>query len=636
MIVSLEMVSKSFGANLILQDMTARVEDSDRIGLVGVNGAGKSTLLAILYGDLDVDTGVVARNGSARFGFLRQNSGLAEDGTIHSEMRRVFASVLAIEEQLRATELEMAGCTADSPQMEVLTAAYTRLQSEFEAADGYLIDVRIATVLGGMGFGDTDKETPVAVLSGGEKTRLALCKLLLEAPDLLILDEPTNHLDFRTLSWLEDYLQGYKGALLVVSHDRYFLDKICNRIWEVFHHQLHTYPGNYSTYLRLKEERYTRQLKEYEQQQAEIADLKDFVARNLVRATTTNRAQARQKALDRMKLIEKPKLPPKPAILQFRYQREPVKDVLHVEQLAVSVPEGDGRRELFRGVDFELLKGEKVALIGLNGVGKSSFLKAIQSLIPHDKGTIEWGRGVEISYFEQEELTLHADKTALNELWDRFPREYEHTIRTKLGHVQITGENIYKKVGELSGGERARIKFAILSLSCGNMLIMDEPTNHLDLATKESLDKALQEYTGTLLVVSHDRYLLNKFPTAIAEMAPDGIRVYKGNYQSYLAQKEREQAVPADDKPESPAEKPAAGYRTKKQRSEDAARRSRIAVLEKRIEELEVAVWTLENEIAQPEVAADFPLYRERYGELEDKRLALSVALSEWTELLED
>jgi ATP-binding cassette subfamily F protein 3 len=431
-------------------------------------------------------------------------------------------------------------------------------------------------------------------------------------------------------------LQGYKGAILVVSHDRYFLDKICNRMWEVFHHQLHTYPSNYSGYIRLKEERYTRQLKEYEQQQAEIAVLKDFVARNLVRASTTNRAQARQKALDRMTVIEKPRLPPKPAILQFRYQREPVKDVLHVENLALSVPEGDGRRELFGGVDFDLLKGEKVALIGLNGVGKSSFLKAIQNLMPHDKGTIEWGRGVEISYFEQEELTLHADKTALNELWDRFPREYEHTIRTKLGHVQITGENIYKKVGELSGGERARIKFAILSLSCGNMLIMDEPTNHLDLATKESLDTALQEYTGTLLVVSHDRYLLNKFPTAIAEMAPDGIRVYKGNYQSYLAQKEREQGLLADDKPAPPEEKPATGYRTKKQRSEDAARRSRIAVLEKLIEELEVAVWELENEIAQPEVAADFPLYRERYGQLEDKRLELSVALSEWTELLED
>jgi ATP-binding cassette subfamily F protein 3 len=636
MIVSLEMVSKSFGASLILQDMTARVEDRDRIGLVGVNGAGKSTLLNILYGDLEYDTGVVARNGSARLGFLRQNSGLSEDGTIHSEMRRVFTPVLAIEKQLRETELEMADCVADSPQMETLTAAYTRLQSEFEAADGYLIDVRIATVLGGMGFGDTDRETPVAVLSGGEKTRLAICKLLLEAPDLLILDEPTNHLDFRTLSWLEDYLQSYKGAILVVSHDRYFLDKICNRIWEVFHHQLHTYPGNYSTYIRLKEERYTRQLKEYEQQQAEIAELKDFVARNLVRATTTNRAQARQKALDRMKLIEKPKLPPKPAILQFRYQREPVKDVLHVQNLAVSVPEGDNRRELFRGVEFDLLKGEKVALIGLNGVGKSSFLKAIQNLLPHDRGTIEWGRGVEISYFEQEELTLHAGKTALSELWDRFPREYEHTIRTKLGHVQITGENIYKKVGELSGGERARIKFAILSLSCGNMLIMDEPTNHLDLATKESLDKALQEYTGTLLVVSHDRYLLNKFPTAIAEMAPDGIRVYKGNYQSYLLHKEREQAALADDKPAPPEEKPTTGYRTKKQRSEDAARRSRISVLEKLIEELEVAVWELENEIAQPEVASDFPLYRERYGQLEEKRLELSVALSEWTELLED
>ncbi|MDL2232447.1 ABC-F family ATP-binding cassette domain-containing protein [Ruminococcaceae bacterium OttesenSCG-928-L11] len=644
MILSMEQVCKSFGASLILQDITVKIEDADKIGLVGINGAGKSTLLNIINGDLEYDAGVLSRSGDKTFGFLRQNSGLSEQGTIRSEMHAVFSHLHALEENLHTLEHQIAATGHDSPEYESLTARYHRLQTEFEAADGYLIDVKIATVLNGMGFGDTDTATPVAVLSGGEKTRLALCKLLLEAPDLLILDEPTNHLDFKTLSWLEEYLQGYRGALLVVSHDRYFLNKLCTQIWDVFDHQLIAYPGNYSAYIQLKDERYTRQMKEYELQQTEIADMKDFIARNIVRATTSNRAKSRQKALDRLEIVEKPKLPPKPAIIKLQYKKEPVKDVLHVQNLSLSVPEGDGRKTLFTGLDFDLLKGEKVALIGSNGIGKSSFLKAIQNLMPHDKGSIEWGRGVEISYFEQEELLLDSSKTALNELWDRFPREYEHTIRTVLGHVQITGENIYKKVGDLSGGERARIKFAILALSCGNVLLMDEPTNHLDLSTKESLDKALQEYTGTLLVVSHDRYLLNKFPTAIAEMHETGMRVYKGNYNSYLLQKEQEKSrdISAQDaSPQEPPrepEKPGAAtyYRTKKQRSEAVARKNRISALEKRIEELEVEIWDLENEITLPEIAADYVTLQEKCSLLEDRRTDLNIAMAQWSELLEE
>ncbi|MDR2931514.1 MAG: ABC-F family ATP-binding cassette domain-containing protein [Oscillospiraceae bacterium] len=639
MIVSLDNVCKSFGASLILQDITARIEDHDFIGLVGVNGAGKSTLLNIINGDLDCDTGEISRNSAARFGFLRQNSGLLESGTILSEMRGVFSHLWAIEEEMRNLEERIADIGHAHTDYPALASRYDTLQTRFEAGEGYLVDVRIATVLNGMGFGDVDRATPVSVLSGGEKTRLAICKLLLESPDLLILDEPTNHLDFRTLSWLEDYLQSYKGALLVVSHDRYFLDRLCNQIWDVFDHNLQCYNGNYSSFIRQKDERFERQMKEYNLQQQEIADMKDFVARNIVRASTTNRAKSRQKALDRMDVIEKPKMPPKPAKISFEYKREPVKDVLHVENLSLSVNESDQKRVLFHDLNFDMLKGDKIALIGANGIGKSSFLKAIQNLFPHDSGTIEWGRGVDISYFEQEELMLDSSKTALNELWDRFPREYEHTIRTVLGHVQITGENIYKKVGDLSGGERARIKFAILALSCGNVLIMDEPTNHLDLATKEVLDQALQDYTGTLLVVSHDRYLLNKFPSAIAEMHEDGLRIYKGNYASYLIQKEKERAQTAHSapiaEPEPKDSTPNAYYRSKKQRSEEAARRNRVATLEKTIEMLEVTVWNLENEIALPETAADYVLLQEKCAALEEKKLELSIALSEWSELVD-
>ncbi|MCL2056621.1 MAG: ABC-F family ATP-binding cassette domain-containing protein [Oscillospiraceae bacterium] len=634
MVITLEDISKSFGANLILTGVTARIEDNDKIGLVGINGAGKTTLLNIIYGELEADSGIIARGPDVKIGYLRQDSGLSEGGTVDSETRGVFRALLEAEEKLRELEHKIAGEAPGTPASNALTEQYNMLQSEFDAGDGYLIDVKISSVLGGMGFADIPRETPVSVLSGGEKTRLAICKLLLESPALLILDEPTNHLDFKTLSWLEEYLKAYRGALLVVSHDRYFLDKLCGHIWDVFDHQLSAYPGGYSDYVRLRDERFTRRLKEYEIQQQQIADMKDFIARNIVRASTTGRAKSRQKALDRMEPAPKPKLPPRPAVFSFRYQREPVKDVLLVSGLTVSVPEGEGVKTLFEGVDFEMPRGSKIALIGANGIGKTSFIRAVIGQMPHDSGNIEWGRGTEISYFEQGDELLDASKTALGELWDRFPREYEHTIRTKLGHVQITGENIYKKVGELSGGERARVKMAILSLSCGNVLIMDEPTNHLDLASKESLDKALGEYTGTLLIISHDRYLLEKVPGAIAEMGRSGIKVYKGGYNSYLEQKEREAA--SAEKPvtvSAPKKSAATGRRTKKQRSEEAAGRARISALEKRIEELEAAVWALENEIADPDIASDFIVFREKYTQLEEKRLELGSALGEWSEI---
>lgn len=634
MLISLDHVSKSYGASLVLDDVTVKIEDNDRIGLVGVNGAGKSTLLGILCGELDCDAGELARFPGP-IGFLKQNSGLDSSGTIQSEMLRPFRPLLKLERKLRALEKKIAGTDAADAGYPALTAEYARLQGMFELREGYHIDVKINTVLNGMGFSGVDRQTPVAVLSGGEKTRLALCKLLLEQPALLVLDEPTNHLDFRTLGWLEDYLQSYKGALLVVSHDRYFLDKLCTSIWEVEYHKVECYPGNYSKYVGLKEERLERQWKEYEAQQAEISDLKDFVARNLVRATTSSRAKSKQKAIDRMDLVERPKPPPKTANMRFRYRREPVRDVLHVRGLSLSVGSGPERRRLCESLDFDLLRGEKIALIGANGVGKSTFLKTIQHLVPHDTGEIEWGRNTDISYFEQEDFALDSEKTAIDELWDRFPREYEHTIRTVLGNVRLTGENVYKKVGELSGGERAKLKFAMLLLECGNVLLMDEPSNHLDLATKEVLDGALRDYTGTLLVISHDRYLLNKFPTKIAEMYPDGIRVYTGGYDDYLAQKTR-QTVPQPKDVPADREKPDNDYyRGKRQRGEEAARRRRIDRLEGEIERLELDIFRLENEITDPEVAGDYVALQEKCALLEQARTDLGIRLDEWAALSE-
>lgn len=637
MLLSLDGVSKSYGANLILDHITAKIEQNDRIGLIGVNGAGKSTLLNLLCGALTCDEGQISRS-KEKIGFLRQNSGLDSQGTIRSEMLHVFADLIEIEQQLRSLETRIASIDPNCADYAAHTEDYARLQGIFEQREGYNIQVKINTILNGMGFAGVDRETPVSVLSGGEKTRLALCKLLLESPALLMLDEPTNHLDFRTLSWLEDYLTSYKGALLVVSHDRYFLDKLCTSIWEVAHHKLQIYPGNYSKYVQLKEERLERQRKEYEIQQAEIADLKDFVARNIVRATTSSRAKSKQKMLDRMEVIDKPKPPPKSAKIRFSYAREPVKDVLHIHDIAISVGKHSERRTLCSGVAFDLLRGEKIALIGANGVGKSTFLKTIQGLHPFDQGEIEWGKNTEISYFEQEDFALDSDKTALDELWDRFPREYEHSIRTVLGSVQLTGENVYKKVGELSGGERAKLKFAILLLSCGNVLLMDEPTNHLDLDTKEVLDQALQAYTGTLLVISHDRYLLNKFPTAIAEMHPDGFRFYAGGYDQYLAQKANEQPLSPQKDPsaKSDAKPESEHYRSKKQRSEEAARRKRIDLLETQIQELEIQIPDLEKQLSSPEIAEDYMALQECCHMLEQARNAINIAFAEWVSLTEE
>ncbi|HHY52356.1 MAG TPA: ABC-F family ATP-binding cassette domain-containing protein, partial [Clostridiales bacterium] len=486
MIISLENIEKSFGAAPVLRGVSARIEDADRIGLIGRNGAGKTTLLNILYGSLEPDGGTVAR-ADKTIGFLRQNSGLSSGNTIWEEMRSVFAPLLEAEWELRALEQQIAQTPVEDPDYSRLTARYAHLQGLFEQRDGYLIDVKIRTVLSGMGFADTDPQTPVEVLSGGEKTRLAICKLLLEQPELLILDEPTNHLDFRTLNWLEDYLLGYKGALLVVSHDRYFLDKICTSIWELENHELITYPGNYSRYVVLKEERLERQQKEWEIQQRQIAEMEEFIARNIVRASTTARAQSRRKALEKMELVERPRPPARPPKLRFTYRREPVKDVLTVENLTLTVGEGMERRTLCSRLNFHVTRGEKIALVGANGIGKTTFLSALVGLVTPQSGRIEWGVNTEVSYFEQEEFGLHSNKTALDELWDRFPQKTEQELRTVLGNMGLTGDAVYKKVGELSGGERAKLKFAILTLRCGNVLVMDEPTNHLDLASKEAL-----------------------------------------------------------------------------------------------------------------------------------------------------
>ena len=639
MLLSLENVTKYYGGTLILDHVNFKMEDADRVGLIGVNGAGKSTLLNIIIGDLEADEGTIARTNGKTFGFLRQNSGLSRGNTIGGEMRSVFSHVLELEEEMRRVEKEMAELSDhESQAYHALAQRYTTMQAEFEAKEGYLIDVKINTILNGMGFGGRDRDALIDNLSGGEKTRLALCKLLLEAPDLLILDEPTNHLDFKTLIWLEDYLKTYKGGLLIVSHDRYFLDSLVTSVCEIEYHKLTRYPGNYTKYVALKDERLERQQKEYEQQQAEIARLQEYVDKNIVRATTAKSAKSKRKAIEHMELVEKPNPPVKSAKMRFTYELEPVKDVLHVSDLSIGVGWGESAKILFESLDLDVMRGEKIALIGANGVGKSSLLKAIQGLIPIRHGKIEWGKNTKIAYYEQEDILLHSQKTVLDELWDRYPHMLEVEVRTVLGNVLIRGEDCYKLVSDLSGGEKAKLKFAIMMLQHANVLILDEPTNHLDLMSKEVLDKALGEYTGTVVLVSHDRYLLNKFPTKIIEMFPDHLSIYNGKYEYYLEKKREQNAAMAQSRPEpqKKEEKPENSYhRTKRQRSEDAARKKKIAQLEERIAKTEEEIAALEASLSDPEIAGDYQKLQEQCAILEEKRIQLTADYDVWGELSE-
>ena len=638
MLISVENLSKSFGQEEILKNINMTVDEKGRYGLIGVNGAGKSTLLKIIMGTLDYDSGELVKKPGLTVGYLEQNNGLMRDSTIIDEMRKVFDDVTQTEARMRRLESEMARLSDHGGgEYKRCAAAYNAAQEYFESRDGYNVDVKIKTVLNGMGFGDKDLTTVINVLSGGEKTRLAIARLLLEEPELLILDEPTNHLDFKTLKWLEDYLVGYNGAILAVSHDRYFLDKIVTHIYEMERGRLYSYVGNYSKYTVQKAERRAREMKEYEMQQMQIAQLQTYVDKNMARASTSASAKSRQKILDSMEELDRPDGDLKTMKLRFEHTREPYKDVLTVHCLDVTV--GEEHIKLCGNIDFELKRGERVAIIGDNGIGKSSFLKTIQGLIPYYKGEIEWGKNVSVSYYEQENLNLDQDKIALDELWDRFPNTPEAEIRRALGNVLLTKDDVFKPVRVISGGERARLALCIIMLEKANVLILDEPTNHLDLDSKEVLEKALAEYGGTVLFVSHDRYLLNKIPNRIVEIKRDGAVIYDGNYDYYrerceaeeTAQREAAQAEAYAAAQEKKSE--GRGFRTKEQRRADAERKSRIRELERLIEETETHIAELEEEMTLEEVFSDYKLMNEKCAECDNARNRLEEYYGEWTEL---
>lgn len=642
MLLNVEHLYKYFNGQALLKDINFTVEDREAVGLIGINGCGKSTLLNIITGSEGYDKtpeglGSVNIAGKASIGFLRQNSGLNSELTIGEEMKNAFAPLLETLDKMKVLEKKM----ADGGDIDDISHEYAELSSYFEARDGYRIDVKIKQVLNGMGFGSTPTDRVISTLSGGEKTRLALAKLLLEEPNLLILDEPTNHLDFETLMWLEDYLKGYKGAIIIVSRDRYFLNKVCTRICEIEQGRLTSYRGDYSSYLVQKKMNSERQLKEYEAQQKEIAKLEDYVAKNLVRASTSKMAKSRQHMLDRIERIDKPLMYSKPPKIKLEYDIEPTKDIVRVVDCPLVVGEGADKKELIKSLTMNVRRGEHVAIIGANGIGKTSILKLIQGIIPHEGGNISWGGNVKISYFEQEHAILDLHKTVLEEIMDRYPRLSEQQARSVLGAVLLTGENVFKPISVLSGGERAKLCFAIMALNRGNVLVLDEPTNHLDISTKEVLEDALAEFGGTIILVSHDRYLLNKVASRIIEIKHDEVNSYEGNFDAYSEavnaarqlKMQSEAEIKRAEEEKAYKENKARQYRSKEQRAADAQKRNRIRELEKEIEDTEVLIFELENAISDPEIASDYSKMSEKCKELEEAKTVLDQKMDEWAEL---
>lgn len=624
-------ISISFGGTPVLTDITLEVKEGERVGLVGVNGAGKSTLLKILAKELTPEKGEVMKGKEVTVGYLAQNSGLDSQRTIWEEMANVFANLKKMEENLRLYEHKMAQPENQNndKQYSQLLDDYAQLQERFSEQGGYRWEADVRSILHGFRFYEEDYDTPIHTLSGGQKTRLALVRMLLQHPDVLILDEPTNHLDMETLSWLEQYLQSYNGGVLVVSHDRYFLDALTTVIYEIERTQASRYPGNYSAFLTSKAEKLAQQLKQYEKQQDEMKKMEDFIQRNIARASTSNRAKSRQKALEKMEPLDQPVTTSKKVRFSFDIEKKSGHDVLKVTGLSAGYKE----TLLLSNTSLHLDRGERVALLGPNGTGKSTLLKTLVGILPVVSGEIRWGSSVSIGYYEQEQNSLNPAKTVLEELWDKYPTMIEREIRTVLGNFLFSGDDVKKKVAALSGGEKARLSLAKLMLKQANVLILDEPTNHLDIYSKEVLEQALENFPGTMLFVSHDRYFLNKMANRVLELNPatGGLVSYLGNYQDYL-EKKQEKTETAVTIPSTATDGRMAEKETK---TLNRQRQRRLEQLEQMLKEQEAEVNRLEEELCDPAVYGDYVRAKDVQSSLETAREQWELLFHEWEELQE-
>lgn len=635
-IMQLNGLSKAYGAEDILTNIKLEVKSKDRIAIVGRNGSGKSTLLKIMAGELSYDTGEIIRPKGVNTGYLSQHTDLDSEETIWNEMMNCFRHLLKQEKELRYLEEKMGEASSlSSAEYTQLLEEYDRKQQAFERNGGYTYEADIKSVLSGLSFDSFDYDTHINTLSGGQKTRLALGKLLLKKPDLLILDEPTNHLDIDTLSWLEGYLASYPGAIVIVSHDRYFLDKTVSIVYEISRHKMKKYHGTYTKFLEQRAQDYEKELKEYEKQQVEINKMEEFIQRNLVRASTTKRAQSRRRKLEKMERIEKPLGSEGSVSFSFDINRRSGNDVLKLEDLSFQYK--DDTDKLFHDLNLHVNRGDRMALIGPNGVGKTTLLKVILGRLDASSGVIQKGTNVQIGYYDQEQADLDSQKTVLDELWDGYPQVNEADIRTVLGNFLFSGEDVLKHVSSLSGGEKARLALAKLKMQNANLLILDEPTNHLDIDSKEVLEAALADFPGTIIFVSHDRYFINSIADHVVEMERDEITVYLGDYDYYIDKKKEEEEIRSLQKTSEVIETVDEGRlsfeQEKRLQSEKRKIERRINQLEEEIEELELEQAKLEDEMAKPEVYEDHEVALEYTKKTSDVKQKIEQLLEEWTAL---
>lgn len=623
-------IERSFAGEVLFDNINLQVDERDRIALVGKNGAGKSTLLKILVGEEEPTSGEINKKKDISLSYLAQDSRFESENTIYDEMLHVFDDLRRTEKQLRQMELEMGEKSGED--LNKLMSDYDRLSENFRQAGGFTYEADIRAILNGFKFDESMWQMKIAELSGGQNTRLALAKMLLEKPNLLVLDEPTNHLDIETIAWLENYLVNYSGALIIVSHDRYFLDKVATITLDLTKHSLDRYVGNYSRFVELKEQKLATEAKNYEKQQKEIAVLEDFVNRNLVRASTTKRAQSRRKQLEKMERLDKPEAGKKAANMTFQSEKTSGNVVLTVENAAIGY---DGE-VLSQPINLDLRKMNAVAIVGPNGIGKSTFIKSIVDQIPFIKGEKRFGANVEVGYYDQTQSKLTPSNTVLDELWNDFKLTPEVEIRNRLGAFLFSGDDVKKSVGMLSGGEKARLLLAKLSMENNNFLILDEPTNHLDIDSKEVLENALIDFDGTLLFVSHDRYFINRVATHVLELSENGSTLYLGDYDYYVDKKaeiEVSQTEEASMSNQAKEASPSNDYQAQKESQKEARKLMRqIESLEAEIEELETQSQAISEKMLETN---DAEKLMELQAELDKISHRQEEAMLEWEELSE-
>ena len=624
-------IERSFAGEVLFDNISLQVDERDRIALVGKNGAGKSTLLKILVGEEEPTSGEINKKRDLSLSYLAQDIRFESSNTIYDEMLHVFEDLRKTEKTLRQMELEMGEKTG--ADLEKLMQDYDRLSEEFRQAGGFTYEADIRAILNGFKFDESMWQMKIEELSGGQNTRLALAKMLLEKPNLLVLDEPTNHLDIETIAWLENYLVNYSGALLIVSHDRYFLDKVATITLDLTKHSLDRYVGNYSSFVEQKEQKLLTEAKNYEKQQKEIAALEDFVNRNLVRASTTKRAQSRRKQLEKMERLDKPEAGTKSAHMTFHSDKTSGNVVLTVEEAAV----GYDDQILSEPINLDIRKMNAVAIVGPNGIGKSTLIKSIVGQIPFIKGEARFGANVEVGYYDQTQSKLTPHNSVLDELWNDFKLTPEVEIRNRLGAFLFSGDDVKKTVGMLSGGERARLLLAKLSMENNNFLILDEPTNHLDIDSKEVLENALIDFDGTLLFVSHDRYFINRVATQVLELSEEGSTLYLGDYDYYLEKKaelEALAAAQAEAMPVSSTEEVTSNdYHLQKQNQKELRKITRrIEQLEAEMEELDQKIQDITETMHSTNDAADLVQLQ---SELDQLTVQQEAVMEEWAELSE-